>query len=154
RSFLRWPDAPYAHVGSPLTSPEQFGPGQGLETVRGAEVGVGQLANLCPVLYGHAAQVQPQVEHLRIPKLVVNASAVAPAPHQADLSKHLKMLTRIRDGKAGFGSQPFDGALAIGKDVDDLEPPAVRQRLGQASELIEQGGLGCSAVWCPIQVFH
>ena len=64
------------------------------------------------------------------------------------------MLTRIRDRQPGFSSEPFDGALAIGKDIDDLEPPAVRQRLREASELVKEGDLGDSAVRSLIQVFH
>ena len=62
------------------------------------------------------------------------------------LALYVSGILKSEEALAGFGSQPFDGALAIGKDVDDLEPPAVRQRLREPSELVKEGGLGSSAV--------
>src|SRR5207244_12136141 len=76
---------------------------------------------------------------------VVDASSVAPPANKADLTQNLQVLTGICDGKSSLSRQPLNGPLAIGKDVDDLEPPAVRQRLCEASELIKEGSFGSSA---------
>src|SRR5204863_9616810 len=105
-----------------------------------------QLAELRPVVSSHVRQVAPHIEHLRIPELVVDSSSVAPPADKADLTQNLQVLTGICDGKASLSRQPLHGALPIGKDVDDLEPPAVRQGLREASELVKEGGLGSSTV--------
>src|SRR5256885_286359 len=98
------------------------------------------------MLGSHVTQVAPHIEHLRIPELVVDSSSVAPPADKADLTQNLQVLTGICDGKASLNRQPLHGTLAIGKDVDDLEPPAVRQGLCEASELVKEGSLGSSAV--------
>src|SRR5439155_22649643 len=78
--------------------------------------------------------------------LVVDASTVAPPADKADLTQNLQVLTGICDGKSSLSRQALHGALAIGKDVDDLEPPAVGQGLCEASEPVKEGGLGSSTV--------
>src|SRR6266849_9392510 len=84
--FLRWPDVQYDQVFTALQARKQFCSCDWLETVPGAEVGLGQLADFRPVLRGDTAQVAPQVEHLGIAKRVMDASTVPPAPHQPDLA--------------------------------------------------------------------
>ena len=56
------------------------------------------------------------------------------------------MLTGVRNGKPDRRCKAFDGALPISEDIDDLEPPTVRQRLGETGELIENRDLGLSAI--------
>src|SRR5438132_1560042 len=71
---------------------------------------------------------------------------VAGQADKADLTQNLQVLTGICDGKSSLSRQTLHGTLAIGKDVDDLEPPAVRQRLCEASELVKEGGLGYATI--------
>src|SRR5207237_5422883 len=66
--------------------------------------------------------------------------------NKADLTQNLQVLTGICDGKSSLSRQALHRALAIGKDVDDLEPPAVRQRLRQSGELVKQRCLGCPSI--------
>src|SRR5438552_14124100 len=146
RELFRRSDIEDDDVFSPLQPPEQLHSRDRLQTVAGAEICVGQLADLRAVLGSHATQVAPHVEHLRILELVVDASSVAPPADKADLTQNLQVLTGICDGKSSLSRQPLNGPLAIGKDVDDLEPPAVRQRLCESSELVKEGGLRSSAV--------
>src|ERR1700694_354005 len=127
--FFRWPDIQYDQVLSPLQTPKQLRSRDRLKTVACAEVRVGQLADLRALLGGHSAQVAPQVEHLRILEFVVDAGAVTPAANKADLTQDLQVLTGVRDGKPCLRCEPLDGAFAVGEDVDDLEAPAVCQRL-------------------------
>ena len=56
------------------------------------------------------------------------------------------MLAGISDGKSSLSRQSFHGALTVGEDVDDLEPAAVRQRLRQSRELIEERRLSSAAI--------
>jgi hypothetical protein len=146
RKFLGWPDVQHDQVFTPLQPTKQFRARDRLKTVPGAEVSVGQFADLRTVLGSHAAQVAPQVEHLRIPELVVDASTVPPAADQTYLTEQLQVLTGVRNGEPGLRCQALDRALAVGEDVDDLEAPPVRQRLRQPGELIKQRRFGCPAV--------
>ncbi len=137
RKFLRWPHVQHDQVFTPVQPPKQFRSSDGLKTVPCAEVGVGQLADLRPVPGSDIAQVAPQVEHLWIPELVIDASADPTSPDETHLTEHLQVLTGVRHGEPGLAGQPFDAALTVREDVHDLKPPAVCQRLSQTGELIE-----------------
>ena len=137
RKFLRWPDVQHNQVFTTVQPPNQFRSSDGLKTVPCAEVGVSQLAHLGTTLGSDTAQVAPQAEHRWIPELVIDSIAHATSPDEADATEHLQVLTGVRDGSPGLTGQPFDAALTVSEDVDNLKPPAVCQRLRQAGERIK-----------------
>src|SRR5260370_25443231 len=143
RKCLRGPDIEQDQVFTPLQPPKQLGSRDGFKTVPGTQVGISQLADLGTVLSRHAAQVAPEVEHLRVPQRVEDPVAVPPATDQSHLTKYLQVLTGVGDRKRRLGCQPLDGALAIGDNIDDLQLPALLERLGVTGKLFQQGPL-CS----------
>src|SRR5438093_5177305 len=117
RELFRRSDIDDEDVFSPLQPPEQLLSRDRLQAVAGAEICVGQLADLRAVLGSHVTQVAPHIEHLRITERVVDSSSVAPSADKAGLTQNLQVLTGICDGKSSLSRQALHGALAIGKDV-------------------------------------
>jgi hypothetical protein len=44
--------------------------------------------------------------------------------------------------QVGLAGELLDGPLAVGEDVQQLDPPATAQRLAHLGERVEQGRLG------------
>jgi hypothetical protein len=84
--LLQWAHIQDDQVVASLQPAKQIRPGDRLESVPRAKVCLGQTADLSPTLGGDAAQVAPEVEHLRVAEFVVDAGTIPPAVDEADVT--------------------------------------------------------------------
>jgi hypothetical protein len=99
-------------------------------------------------LAGHRAEVSPEVEHDGIAELIEDAVPISAALDQARGTKDLQVLASVRHREPGLCCDSLDRPLTIREHIEDLETPAVAERLPEPGELIEQRSLGRRAGFC------
>jgi len=122
---------------SPLAhAPQQLRARLRLELVSGPEVRPDEGIDLGQSALGKAAEGAHGLVDLGLGKAVVDPQAVLTGLHQARPPKHLQVARRVGEREARLGRQFLDRALALGKDLEHLEPSRVVQTLGDASDLV------------------
>jgi hypothetical protein len=99
------------------------------------EIGGGELVEMGG---RHEPQRRPQLRHLVGAKPVVDACALPPGRDQPSGGEGAEVERRVRQALADLRGEVVNVSFALGQHVDDLGPPAVRQRLGDLGEPVEQ----------------
>lgn len=94
------------------------------------------------VVFGHPPQGADQADDIRIGEGVDHLRADLPALDQAAPAQLLEMLGGVPDRQAGSLRQPLHAAIALSKDIEQLEAMTAAERSGDQRELFERQAFG------------
>lgn len=120
---------------------DELGATDRLELVGGAEVGPNDLLDLGQAIVGHATERGQQLEHVITDEAVKDSGALTSSVDQACSSEGLEMGRGQCDAHVGLGRQCLDAVLALGKQVEELDPPGTGEGLADPGELLVERGL-------------
>ena len=111
-----------------------------------AEVLLREHAHLCDVSRGDVAHGRPELCHAVARQAVVDPAAVTSRPGETARREKPEVMGSSRDALAGFLRNLLYGALALGKEIDNLGAPAARKRARNGCECVEECCLGVMVV--------
>src|SRR2546427_3470321 len=131
------PDVEHDHIAGPEAGRELLA-AQRLEAVPVAEVGCCQRLDPSHVLSGDIPQGSPSLADPVAGQHVDDASALTSGPQQAGAGHRPQVMRGVGNALSDLGGDLLDRALALGKEVDDLGPVPVAERLGDRSQRPEE----------------
>jgi hypothetical protein len=133
----------------------QFRAGHWLHTSAILQKCLDQSPDFSQTRFRDTSHRKPQAEHRCVSQPVSDVIPVSPAVHKLSLAQDLKVLRCICHRLAGFYGKVFHRTFSLGKEFEDFQAAAVRERLADAGELLEQFILKKSFVGRPhIQIFN
>ena len=121
-----------------LRAVEQLLRGHRLQLVPGREVEPHDALDLGDVGLADLAERRAEPDHLVARQPVVDELAFLPPDDEPGLAQLLKVLGGVRHRHAGQGGELVDTALALGEQLEELEPGAARERGADPGELLEE----------------
>src|SRR5260221_1477334 len=100
-----------------------------------AQVRLNQTINLRELARADVAQRPPEREHGGISQAIVDVEASLPRLHKSGVMQHVKVLRGVRDAERRLVGQFLHRALALGEQIEQLQPLWAGERFPQAGKL-------------------
>ena len=121
---------------------EQLPRGDRLEAVLLDEIEPDDSLHLRDVGLADAAERREQAHDRVARQAVIDVQPLLPPDDQARLAELLEVLRGVGDRDPGEGGELVDAALALGEELEELQPGRARERRADAGERLEDGALG------------
>jgi hypothetical protein len=109
-----------------------------MQAVSPPEIGLRESIDFRDVFGGDLTHHGPQLQDLVACQPVDHARALAPGAHEAGPSEVAQMVRGVGDALSELGRHVLDRSFPLRQQVDDLRPPAARQRLPHRSQRLEE----------------